>query len=122
VVIRLTPMVGAAGLALLLLRMQRLLRPSLEGLDWKLAVGGALLAGIVVGMVSAGTKARWAFVALTAAAASLLLDLRLAVPGTLRVGMLPTLSSWQQKPMSNCGACSSVPWLTTLPGNAASPC
>ncbi len=93
--LRLTPVVGAVGLLLILLRMQRLLRPSLEGLDWRIVIGGALLAGVLVGMVSAWTRARWAFVALAAATASLGLVLRLAVPETLRIGLLPTMPSWQ---------------------------
>lgn len=92
--IRLTPAVGLIGLALVLLRLQRLVRPTPEGLDWRLAVGGALLVGIAVGLTAGLLRARWVFIALAATAMSLLVDLRFSVPDTLRQGGLPTLASW----------------------------
>lgn len=93
-VVRLTPPVGLLGLFLVLLRLQRLVRPTPEGLDWRLAAGGALLLGIAVGLTAGLLRARWAFIALAAAGVSLLVDLRFAVPDTLRQGLLPTLATW----------------------------
>ncbi len=93
--LRVTPLVGAIGFVLIVARMQRLLRPSVDGLDWRITIAGAIAVGIVVGLAAARTRVRWVFVALAAAGASLVIELRLSVPNTLRVGVLPTLESWQ---------------------------
>jgi len=77
---------GTAGMALAVLRLERLLRPSVEGASWPIAVAaGAVMGGIITWAL----RGRWTTI-LANVGALVLVSLRIAVPGTLIFGLLPS--------------------------------
>ncbi|NOY55017.1 MAG: DUF3488 domain-containing protein [Actinobacteria bacterium] len=77
---------GTAGMALAILRLERLLRPSVEGAPWPIAVAaGAVMGGIITWAL----RGRWTTIFANAGALTLV-GLRITVPGTLTFGLLPS--------------------------------
>jgi transglutaminase-like putative cysteine protease len=80
---------GGAGVALALLRLGRLLRPTVEGAPWQVAV----VAGAIMGTtITWAMRSRWSML-LANLAALFVVTLRIVIPSTLVAGILPTAQS-----------------------------
>lgn len=80
---------AVAGLALALLRLGRLLRPTVEGAPWQIAV----VAGAVMGAtITWAMRRRWSAVAANLIAL-LVVTLRIVVPNSLVAGIIPSAST-----------------------------
>jgi len=77
---------GTVGIVLTIIRLERLLRPATEGAPWPIAVAaGAVMGGIITWAL----RGRWSII-LANVGALTVVALRIAVPGTLAAGVLPT--------------------------------
>lgn len=73
-------------MALALLRLERLLRPSVEGAPWPIALAaGAVMGGIITWAL----RGRWSTISANVGAL-VLVSMRIAVPGTLIFGLIPS--------------------------------
>jgi transglutaminase-like putative cysteine protease len=78
--------VGTAGLTLAILRLGRLLRPTVEGAPWQVAVAAGAVMGAAITWAMRG---RWSILVSNALALTIV-ALRIAVPNTLSLGLFPT--------------------------------
>jgi transglutaminase-like putative cysteine protease len=77
---------GAAGITLAVLRLGRLLKPTVEGAPWQVAV----VAGAAMGaIITWALRDRWSSIAGNLVAFAIV-SMRIAVPGTLAAGLIPT--------------------------------
>ena len=80
---------GGAGLALALLRLDRLLRPTVEGAPWQVAVAAGAIMGATI---TWAMRNRWSML-LGNLAALFVVTLRIVIPNTLVAGIIPTARS-----------------------------
>ncbi len=89
---RLSWIAGIAGIALALARMQRLLRPSLDGLPWEIILAAAAILGGAITWALMASRVRFRLVVLTNLVAMVLTAFRIAVPTTTWL-IFPTAES-----------------------------
>jgi transglutaminase-like putative cysteine protease len=92
VVYRLSWLAGAAGIGLALLRIERLLRPSTEGLPWEFVLVAAALLGSAITWAALSYRLGTRSVVAVNLVAATLTAFRIAVPGTTWF-IFPTLDS-----------------------------
>jgi len=80
---------GFTGLAIALLRLGRLLRPTVEGAPWQVAVAAGAIMGATI---TWAMRSRWSML-FANLAALFVVTLRIVVPNTLVAGVLPTAHS-----------------------------
>ena len=91
--IRLSALVGALGLALVLLRLSRLIREAPDAVAWTPVLVGGILLGAVLGALGGWLRVRVAFIALLSSLLAVGAMVRFTAADTLS-GFLPTAASW----------------------------
>ncbi|NND85683.1 MAG: hypothetical protein HKN46_11095, partial [Acidimicrobiia bacterium] len=87
--VRLSALVGALGLALVLLRLSRLIREAPDAPAWTPVLIGGILLGAVIGAVGGRFRVRVVFIALLSSLLALGAMVWFVAPETMS-GLLPT--------------------------------